>query len=82
MTIPCAQLSGGVARQNGPVARSTQTPVESLRFRRSAGHCPALSMDCVRDGAMHGSNIELERLDESEVAPFAFEIIGMVDRKL
>ena len=28
---------------------------------------------------MHGSYIELERLDESEVAPFAFEIIGMVE---
>ena len=28
---------------------------------------------------MHGSYIELERLDESEAAPFAFEITGMVE---
>ena len=28
---------------------------------------------------MHGSNIELKPLDESEAAPFAFEITGMVE---
>ena len=36
-------------------------------------------MGRIRDSAMHGSNIELECLDESEAAPFAFEIIGMVE---